>query len=268
MTESDSMDRLRSRLRDIGELAVAVSGGVDSMTLAFLAHDVAKVRMTAFHAVSPAVPPEATARVRRHASRHGWRLRVVDAGEFRDSHYLSNPVNRCYFCKTNLYQMIARATAALPVVSGANLDDLGDFRPGLKAASEWGVRHPFVEAGIDKATVRAFARHCGLDDLAELPAMPCLSSRIETGLRIDSQALRMVHRIETLVRENLPEARDVRCRVRAAEITIEIDDEVLAAMPRSGKKALHSEVATFASSLMPEKPVRFARYVRGSAFVR
>ena len=102
------------------------------------------------HAVSPAVPPHATARVRAHAERHGWALTVADAGEFDDPRYRANPVDRCYFCKSNLYDRIRSVTEGT-VASGTNLDDLGDYRPGLKAAAERGVVHPFVEAGIDKA---------------------------------------------------------------------------------------------------------------------
>jgi uncharacterized protein len=179
---------LESRLADIARLAVAVSGGVDSLTLAAVAHARLGENATMFHAVSPAVPPEATERTRSLAARFGWRLRVLDAGEFSDPEYLRNPVNRCYFCKSNLYGSIARHTDA-QLVSGTNRDDLGDYRPGLDAAAQHGVRHPYVECGIDKAGVRAIAARLGLDGVAELPAAPCLSSRLETGIRVTPAAL-------------------------------------------------------------------------------
>ena len=140
----DKIAALERRLRDIGPVAVAVSGGVDSMTLAFVAHRVLGAKATVFHATSPAVPPEAGARVRHHGARHGWSVEVISAGEFDDPAYLANPVNRCFFCKTNLYGAIARHTQAT-IASGTNLDDLGDYRPGLQAARDHGVRHPFVK---------------------------------------------------------------------------------------------------------------------------
>ena len=132
-----------------GPLAVAVSGGVDSLTLATFVHSAAGSRAEMFHAVSPAVPEEATERVELLAANQGWRLRIVDAGEFTDESYLANPVDRCFFCKTNLYGCIARHSDAR-ILSGANLDDLREYRPGLEAAKRHSVRHPYLEAGIDK----------------------------------------------------------------------------------------------------------------------
>ena len=140
-------------LEGIGRVAVAVSGGVDSMTLAVVAHRAPDVSVAMYHAVSPAVPADATERVERYARRERWSLEVLDAGEFVDPRYVANPVNRCYFCKTNLYSTIA-APAGAVIVSGTNTDDLGDFRPGLAAAAEHAIRHPYVECGIDKSTVR------------------------------------------------------------------------------------------------------------------
>ena len=124
------MTELETILADLPGLAIAVSGGVDSMTLAHAAHRAGPPGLLVVHALSPAVPAEATARVRDHATRFGWRLTEVDAGEFADPEYRANPVNRCYFCKTNLYDRIAHVTEG-PIASGANLDDLGDYRPGL-----------------------------------------------------------------------------------------------------------------------------------------
>src|SRR5882757_3769226 len=180
---ADDLAALVLWLRDLDDAAVAVSGGVDSMTLAVVAHRTRHAATTMFHAVSPAVPPEATDRVRRYARREGWDLQVFDAGEFGDANYLSNPVNRCFHCKTHLYGAIADRTSAT-LLSGTNIDDLGDFRPGLAAARTFDVRHPLVEVGIDKAAIRAISSDLGLRDLAELPAAPCLASRVETGIAI------------------------------------------------------------------------------------
>ena len=125
-----TQSRLEDVITAIGPLAVAVSGGVDSMTLAVVAHATLGDQALMLHAVSPAVPAAATARVRGYAESQGWRLQIVNAGEFDDPNYLSNPVNRCYFCKSNLYQAMRRLSAAtdLIVVSGTNADDLGDYQ--------------------------------------------------------------------------------------------------------------------------------------------
>src|SRR5450631_4287236 len=141
-----SEDRLGEILSGIPRgAAVAVSGGIDSLTLATFAHRAMGARVEMFHAVSPAVPGDATARVERLAAAQRWRLRIVDAGEFGDDAYMANPTNRCFFCKTNLYGCIARRTDA-QILSGANVDDLGEYRPGLDAAKNHAVRHPYLEA--------------------------------------------------------------------------------------------------------------------------
>ncbi|MBE7248946.1 MAG: adenine nucleotide alpha hydrolase, partial [Actinomycetospora chiangmaiensis] len=111
---------LETVLAELGPVAVAVSGGVDSLTLATLAHRLAPGAALMVHAVSPAVPEEATARVRAEGAREGWSLRVIEAGEFADPAYRANPVNRCFFCKTNLYGAI-RAETDRQILSGANL---------------------------------------------------------------------------------------------------------------------------------------------------
>lgn len=251
-------------LGEIGELAVAVSGGVDSMTLAFVAHRRLGAAAEAIHAVSPAVPPEASARVRDYAKREGWRLQVIDAGEFADPDYLRNPANRCFFCKTNLYGTIAARTSAT-IVSGTNLDDLGDYRPGLEAAKNHAVRHPYVEAGIDKAGVRALARRHGLEDLAELPAAPCLSSRLETGLRVSADRLRLVHGVERLVGEALA-PKTVRCRLFHDGVVIQLDAESLAQARADSGTSLRAAVDDLLRAHGEVRPVRFEPYRMGSAF--
>jgi uncharacterized protein len=267
----DVLQRLNDMLLEIGPLAVAVSGGVDSLTLAETAHRLLGAdRALMVHAASPAVPHEATQRVRDEAARTGWTLRVVEAGEFADPSYRANPVNRCFFCKTNLYGTIRQVTDRT-MVSGANLDDLGEYRPGLDAAREYGVRHPYVEAGLDKATVRALARDLGLGAVAELPAAPCLSSRVETGIRIEPETLAFIHAVEGLVSRSLDAGtgprRAVRCRVRAAGIVVELDPDSLAALDSVRQAALSAEIRAGAPANLPEASVRFAAYRTGSAFL-
>lgn len=203
-------------------LAVAVSGGVDSMVLAYVAHRFSRAKVTALHAVSPAVPLVATQRVREHASRHGWTLRLLDAGEMADPDYLANPVDRCFHCKKNLYGRIAEVVDG-PIASGTNLDDLSDYRPGLVAAKDHGVVHPYVEAGLAKADVYALAQAHGLVDLAALPAQPCLSSRIETGIAVDRAALNFIERAETELAGRLPGRRAIRCRITAQGVFLALD---------------------------------------------
>ncbi len=247
----------------MGRIAVAVSGGIDSLTLATVAHRFGQAAM--HHATSPAVPAEATARTRAQAALQGWRLDVFDAGEFADPAYRANPVNRCFFCKTNLYGAVARRTEHT-ILSGANLDDLGEYRPGLDAARDHAVRHPFVEAGIDKRTVRALAAELGLGALAELPSAPCLSSRVETGIRIEAPVLAMVHQAETLLTARLA-PKTVRCRVRAQAVVVELDEAALAALG-DAREALRAEVQALADAAGLRRPVEFAAYRNGSAFLR
>jgi len=260
-----SRSQLEKVLHEIGAVAVAVSGGVDSLTLATAAHRTLCGAAEMFHAVSPAVPREATARVRSLAAAEGWKLSVVNAGEFADTNYRANPVNRCFYCKTNLYATVAPHTR-LQIVAGTNLDDLGEYRPGLEAAKDHGVRHPFVEAGIDKQTVRAIARDIGLRDIAELPSAPCLSSRIETGIAIDPAMLERVHAAELLVSRSLA-PRTVRCRVRAQGVVIELDEQKLAGLDQRTRETIAADVGTLFRDGGFDYPVTLAPYRTGSAFL-
>jgi uncharacterized protein len=267
MTSPVAGKRLRdldSALRQVEPVAIAVSGGVDSMTLVHAAARVLGSKPVLFHAVSPAVPTEASERVQRHAARFGWDILYVDAGEMADPRYRSNPINRCYFCKTNLYRYI-RASWAGTLFSGANVDDLGEYRPGLKAAAEHDVRHPYVEAGFHKRDVRALAAELGLEDLAELPAQPCLSSRVETGIVISAPVLVAIDQMEQWVRQLVGHV-DVRCRIRMAGICIEIDSLVLRSLPPETVSRIraHAEAdgARLGLHFHGVEPYR-----RGSAFV-
>ena len=263
---SSAITRLHAILDELGGVAVAVSGGIDSLTLATLAaRQLGPDRALMVHAVSPAVPPQASARVRDLAAREGWTLRCVEAGEFDDPDYLSNPVNRCFFCKINLYGVVATVTRRT-IVSGANLDDLGEYRPGLDAARRYAVRHPYVEAGVDKAGVRAVARDLGLGDIAELPASPCLSSRVETGISIDTATLAFINTVELLIGAALTPG-TVRCRVRVSGVEIELDELTLAAMSDRDADALRQEISALLPAAVTAKPVRFAPYRNGSAFL-
>ncbi len=257
-------DNIETILHAMGDVAVAVSGGVDSMTLAFMAHRTLGVRATMYHATSPAVPRDAGDRVHRHAKRHGWNLAIISAGEFDDADYLRNPVNRCFFCKTNLYGAIASHSHAT-ILSGTNVDDLGDYRPGLDAARNHGVRHPWVEAGLTKQAVRALARSVGLEDLAELPAAPCLSSRVETGIAVEATALGFIDQMERLISERMAPL-TVRCRLRHEGVAIELDEASLADLLSDQGAALRDATANLAARHGYGAEVRFEPYRMGSAF--
>lgn len=254
--------RLAAILRGQDRLALAVSGGVDSVTLAHAITRLAGQVPQVFHAVSPAVPAEATARVRRHAAAHGWRLTVIEAGEFADPDYLRNPVNRCYFCKSNLYARIAQATGDR-IASGANLDDLGDYRPGLTAAAERQVIHPFVQAAMGKAEVRRMAADFGLRDVADLPAQPCLASRIETGLTVRAEDLGFVAKVEAALTA-LAGPGDHRCRITGQGVRIEIAPQLI------GNPALLQRLQVTVDKLCAAARrdlVGIEPYRRGSAFL-
>ena len=250
---------------EIGEIGVALSGGVDSLTLAVVAHAVLGSRATMYHAQSPAVPFDATARVEAMAAARGWRLEVFDAGEFGRAEYLANPVDRCFYCKTSLYGAI-RARTAAQLMAGTNLDDLGEYRPGLRAASAHAVRHPYVEIGVNKEMVRAIARVLDLGSVAELPAAPCLASRIETGIGIDAAMLALVHASERLVGAAVA-ARTVRCRVRAAGVVLELDAATLDGIEPQRRAELAVEVGGIFAGAGHARPVSFAPYRNGSAFL-
>ncbi|QDG75396.1 adenine nucleotide alpha hydrolase [Labrenzia sp. PHM005] len=246
-------------LTEIGPAALAVSGGIDSLTLAAIAVPQSP-ESRVFHAVSPAVPRAATERVRQLAMQLGWPLTILDAKEFSNSNYRSNPINRCFYCKNNLYNALSKHSS-LPILSGTNLDDLQDFRPGLKAASLKNVRHPFVEAGIGKDQIRELARKAGLGDLADLPASPCLSSRITTGLRIEPDQLNRIEKIEAALHAVYPGI-DVRCRLRPEGYQIEFDAEELATICSSTLSSLAQPFLGPGDTLLPTIP-----YQRGSAFL-
>jgi uncharacterized protein len=257
------LETLHAVLRHIERPVIAVSGGVDSVTLAAVAAQTCDDTLL-MHAASAAVPREATERLQRMAAARNWQLQILDAGEFADPRYRENPVNRCFFCKTNLYGKIAARTDR-QILSGANLDDLGEYRPGLDAARRHSVRHPYIEAQIDKRAVRAIARDLGLREVAELPASPCLSSRVETGIRIEESALAFIHAVERQIQTELT-PRTVRCRLRAGAVVVELDEATLYGLSSGAAGRVHAIVKDQPQG--PAKlPVLLEPYRNGSAFL-
>jgi len=259
--ETAAQSRLLAALDRHGSLAIAVSGGVDSMVLAYLAHRYSRARASMLHAIGPAVQAAATARVRLHAERHGWELRIIEAGEMDDPEYLRNPVDRCFHCKKNLYGRIASLVQG-NIASGTNVDDLGDYRPGLEAARRQSVVHPYLEARLDKSDIYAMAAAHDLHDLASLPASPCLASRIETGIAVQPELLGFIERAELQLKELLPGTGAIRCRITAAGVVMEA--EVWPVAP------LRTEIEHWARAFCSEAGQTYAglrAYRRGSAFL-
>jgi pyridinium-3,5-biscarboxylic acid mononucleotide sulfurtransferase len=195
-------DRLIATLRGYGRVAVAYSGGIDSTVVAQAAYLALGDRAVAVTADSPSVPRAEIEDAKNLAARIGIEHKIVQTEEFADPDYVRNDGARCYFCKSELYSTIETLLPQLGVAvicSGANLDDQGDYRPGLKAAAEHRVRHPLQEAGFTKADVRALAQSWGLPTW-DKPASPCLSSRLAPGVTVTTERTARVEAAEVYLR--------------------------------------------------------------------
>lgn len=195
-------ERLRETVRSLGSALVAFSGGLDSALVLRVCTLELGDRAVGLTAVGPALPEDERADAARVAVALGARHVFVDSREIDDPSYAANPVNRCFYCKSELYRITSEKVVELGlahVVNGTNLDDLGDYRPGLDAAREAGVRSPLVEAGLDKATVREVARHLGMD-VWDKPASACLASRIPYGTPVTRDRLARIDRFESALR--------------------------------------------------------------------
>jgi uncharacterized protein len=198
----DRRERLLQILRGYGRLAVAYSGGVDSAVVAKAAQVALGDAAIAVTAVSESLAQGELEEATELATRIGIAHRVIRTEEFADPNYLRNNSDRCYFCKSELYGRLEGLMGVLGVeaiASGANLDDKGDHRPGMKAAGEHNVKHPLQEAGLTKAHVRDLARAWGLPTW-DKPATPCLSSRIAYGEDVTPERVRMIDAAEGWLR--------------------------------------------------------------------
>lgn len=223
----DKLGELRGRMRDLGSVVVAFSGGLDSAFVLAIGHEVLAERAVGLTAFSPSVPQRERADAARIARELGARHMIVDSRELHDPRYAANPDNRCFYCKSELYTLTERARRDLGfehVVNGTNLDDLGDYRPGLEAAKAAGVRSPLVEARLHKAEVRALAKLLNLN-FWDKPAAACLSSRIPYGTAVTPERLAQIEQLEdALLALGL---RQVRVRYHAELARIEVGRDEL-----------------------------------------
>lgn len=200
----DRYAQMRELIRSWRRVVVAYSGGVDSAFVLKVCVDVlGSDNVRAATGRSPSVPQAELVSAAELAAAIGAPHTFVDTAEFGRDEYLSNPTNRCYYCKETLYthlEPIARGFGAAVIVNGANLDDLGDHRPGMQAAIEFAVRAPAAEASLSKAEIRVLSRELGLPT-ADKPASPCLSSRVPYGEPITVEKLRMIELGEACLHE-------------------------------------------------------------------
>jgi uncharacterized protein len=241
--ESEKYERLRQLLSSYRSCLVAYSGGVDSVFLAYVAWQVLGRRSLAVIADSPSLPRRELEDALAIAERFEFPVRVVRTQEFENPAYLANPNNRCYFCKHELFTELAplaKAEGFAVIAYGENASDVGDYRPGAKAAAEFEVRAPLKEAGLTKADIREISAQLGLPT-ADKAQMACLSSRIPYGEPVTEEKLRMIEQGENILRDL--GFYDVRVRhheLRASRIT---------------SQASHSDVAT----LQPASVTHLAR---------
>ena len=234
------VDSVRARLRALGSVLVAFSGGADSALVLALAHDELRERCLAVMGLSAAYPHDEVEAARATAAHIGARMLEVGTGQMQDAAFLRNDSRRCFHCRTDLYsvlQPIAVAQGLAHICDGTNADDLGDHRPGRAAGVAAGVVSPLADAALTKAEVRAVSRGLGLPTW-DRPQNACLSSRIPRGTPITLQALSRVERAEAWLR--LRGFRQVRVREHGemARIEVEADDVArLCAQPRRAECA-------------------------------
>jgi uncharacterized protein len=222
------LDQLKELLRSCGRTLVAYSGGVDSAFLAKVAHDALGDDALAVIADSPSLPRRELDEALAIAGQFGFAVRVIKTNEMADENYTSNPANRCYFCKSELFEELAKIAQAEgwdTIVYGENASDAGDYRPGAVAAKQYRVRAPLKEVGLTKAEIRELSAQLGLPTAGKAQ-MACLSSRIPYGEPVTEEALAMIEAAENVLRDR--GFYDVRVRHHKNIARIEVGTDELA----------------------------------------
>ena len=259
-SSATKLNALEDRLRSLGPLMVAYSGGVDSAYLAAVAHRVLGNRMLAVLADSPSLARRDMEEARAFAETHGIPLRVIKTEELDNPEYQRNDANRCFHCKTELFECMRKVGAELGftgIAYGMNADDRQDYRPGQRAAEEHEVLAPLADAGLTKQEIRALAREAGYT-LWDRPAAPCLSSRVEYGRTVTREVLEQIERGEESLRQlGFREFRVrhhgemARVEVSRAEMqramTMEMMDAISAELRKAGFKYVALDCSGFRS---------------------
>jgi uncharacterized protein len=222
---AEKLGQLRSLFAEMGQVLIAYSGGVDSTLVAKVAHDVLGNAALAITAASPSLMPEDLEEAIAQADYLELRHEIVETHELENPDYTSNPLNRCYFCKSELHDTLlplARQRGYGYVVDGLNADDLQDYRPGVQAALERGVRSPLAEVGMSKLEIRQVSQHLGLP-WWDKPAQPCLSSRFPYGEAITAAKLSRVAAGERYLRQQGWRQLRVRSQQDTARIELPAD---------------------------------------------
>ena len=215
---------LKNEINRLDSAIVAFSGGVDSVLLLKAAHDVLGDKVIAVTADSPSLPRRELEEAKKIAEEIGTKHIIINTEEAENDNYLKNPINRCYYCKTELYAKLKELSKKLGIkniLNGTNLDDLGDHRPGLKAADEHRIISPLKNTGLTKNDIRELARYLNLKAW-DKPSSPCLSSRIPYGQEITSRKLKMIEEAENFLKDFV--IRELRVRHFGSKARIEVNE--------------------------------------------
>lgn len=225
-TAAQKLERLRAGLRELGSVLVCYSGGLDSAFVLAVAHSELGERAVGMTAVSPSLPASEKLDAERIARQIGAAHRFVDSNEIARPGYVANEPDRCFHCKSELYEIAEQKRAEwglAHVVNGTNLDDLGDYRPGLEAAKNAAVKSPLVDAGLTKSEVRQAAQLIGMD-VWDKPASACLSSRIPYGTSVTAERLQQIGGLEAALKALGFRQLRVRWHDKIARIEIELSE--------------------------------------------